>query len=80
MVSEGLGFLVVLPVLEDVAQGTDVDRRETRFLINIEVNIFCINLKTHIEQSSVTEGCTVFGNPLFMRQCIFWVEPKVEVS
>ena len=80
MVSEGLGFLIILPMLEDVTQGTDVDRHETRFLTDNEINIFCTNLKTYIEQPSVTEGCTVFGNPLFMRQCVFWVEPEVEIS
>lgn len=32
LVPSRLGLLVVLPVVEDVIQGTDVDRRETRFL------------------------------------------------
>jgi hypothetical protein len=36
--------------------------------------------KTHVEQASVTEGRPVFGDPTFMRQCVFWVEPKFEVA
>ena len=79
MVSDGLGFLIVLPMLEDVTQSTDVDRHEMRFLTDSEVNNPCTNLKTHIEQPCVTEGCTIFRHPLFMGQCVFWVESEVQV-
>ena len=79
MVSEGLRFLIILPMLEDVAQSTDVDRHETRFLTDSEVNNSCTDLKTHIEEPGVAEGCTIFRNPPFMGQCVFWVESEVEV-
>jgi len=78
MVSEGLGFLIVLPMLEDVTQSTGIDRHETRFLTDSEVNNPCTNLKAHVEEPGVTEGCTIFRNPLFMGQCVFRVESKVE--
>lgn len=80
MIPEGLGFLIIFRMLEDMVQGTNVDCREARFLTGNEANLFDNNLKTHIEQPSVTEGCAVLGNPLFVRQCVFWVEPEVEVS
>ena len=79
MVSEGLGFLIVLPMLEDVTQSTDVDRHETRFLTDSEVSNPPTDLKTHVEEPGVTEGCTIFRNPLFMGQCVFWVESEIEI-